>query len=129
MSITLTPTRPSNGAAVAASARVRGARSLIRRRVLAGELNVAGLIRDCPQTVHGMRAFEVVQLGWPSNRSGGAGQSRRRHLELLAVAAAQEQVNLFREVQRLSDRQRAWLVGWLVEHPYRRQPGRARVAG
>lgn len=115
MSITTT-TRPSNAAATAASSRLRQERAQIRSGVRAGEIELADLLLTCPQVLHGLRVFEVVQYS-VMHRSDVGG---RRRLELLSVAAAEARVNLFREVQRLSPRQRDWLADWLREHPYQR---------
>jgi hypothetical protein len=98
---TVAPARPQHMKALAHANRVRLARASLKRAILANQIDVTAVVRDCPWEVETMTVGELLrsQRHWGHTRV-------RKFLSSLAL-------NENRELGRLTDRQRNVLAAEL----------------
>jgi hypothetical protein len=103
------PAAPQHLEALAHANRVRLARASLKRAVLAGDADVAQVVRTCPWEVATMTVGELLR----SQRRWGRARARK-FLSSLAL-------NENRELGRLTERQRGVLAGELEAKASRRR--------
>ena len=82
----------------------RRARAQLRNDMVAGRICVRQVILNPPPCVHGMRVFEVLEL------APGIGRERTARLNVRAARVEPIPVNLMREVGRIGERTRRWVI-------------------
>jgi hypothetical protein len=106
---TVAPAPPQHMQALAHANRVRLARASLKRAILANQLDVTEVVRNCPWEVETMTIGELLR----SQRRWG----RTRVRKFLSSLALNEN----RELGRLTDRQRTVLAGELTAKAIRRR--------
>jgi hypothetical protein len=106
---TVVPAPPQHMQALAHANRVRLARASLKRAILANQLDVTEVVRDCPWEVETMTIGELLR----SQRRWG----RTRVCKFLSSLALNEN----RELGRLTDRQRNVLAAELSAKAIRRR--------
>jgi hypothetical protein len=106
---TVAPARPQHMQALAHANRVRLARASLKRAILANQIDVTEVVRDCPWQVETMSVGELLR----SQRRWG----RTRVRKFLTSLALNEN----RELGRLTDRQRNVLAAELTAKTVRRR--------
>ena len=106
---TVAPAPPQHMQALAHANRVRLARASLKRAILANQIDVTEVVRDCPWEVETMTIGELLR----SQRRWG----RTRVRKFLTSLALNEN----RELGRLTDRQRNVLAAELTAKTVRRR--------